>query len=93
MKNGDKVKYRMGLTFTYIGNNPTIEGESFCIHPCGRVDSLPTEDLTLSLTVEERLKLAEQFKQEALAKILNSQSEFLDGVKSAEKRIKNSLKT
>lgn len=46
MNNGDKVKYRMGLTFTYIGKNPIKSGDSFCIHPNGSIDSLPTEDLT-----------------------------------------------
>jgi len=50
MKNGDKVKYRMGLTFTYIGNNPFEERHSYCVHPTtGRVDSLPTEDLSVFL--------------------------------------------
>ena len=57
-KTGDKVKYRFGLTFIYLSLNPLVEGRSCCIHPTAtcqnqpnlglkRVDSIPTEDLTL----------------------------------------------
>lgn len=50
IKNGDKVKYRMGLTFTYVGKDPYKEGHSYCIHPTtSRLDSLPTEDLSTFL--------------------------------------------
>lgn len=51
-KNGDKVSYRMGLTFTYVGKDPYKEGHSYCIHPTtGRLDSLLTVDLSTKLSV------------------------------------------
>lgn len=56
MKNGDKVKYRQGLTFIFIGLDPLDKSYSYCIHPTAiceqqpnlqlkRVDRLPTNDL------------------------------------------------
>lgn len=50
-KNGDKVKYRMGLTFTYVGEDPFRENHSYCIHENGRLDSLLTDDLSTKLSV------------------------------------------
>jgi DnaJ-domain-containing protein 1 len=44
------------------------------------------------LTLWERLKLAEQFKKEALDKILNCQEGYIDGYNSAEKKNKSKLK-
>ncbi len=46
-KNGDKVRYRMGLTFIYIGQDPIQKDHSYCIHPTIKnAWPLPTEDLT-----------------------------------------------
>lgn len=49
-KNGDKVSYRMGLTFTYVGEDPERKGYSYCLHQkVNRLDSLPTKDLSTFL--------------------------------------------
>ena len=57
-KNGDKVKYSYGLTFTFIGVNPLNNKEAYCLHPTAlcqdqpelnrsRVDLLLLDCLTL----------------------------------------------
>lgn len=42
--------------------------------------------------IEERLKLAEQYKQEALYGIVKGQEFYIDGYNSAKKEIKKKLK-
>jgi len=61
LKNGDKVKYRGGLTYTFIGLNPDNQEYAYCKHHSavdtnseysismkeGRLDLLQIKDLSI----------------------------------------------
>jgi len=45
--NGDKVKYAYGLTFTFIGLDPTNKNNGYFIHPTtNKTDLLPMDRIT-----------------------------------------------
>jgi len=58
-KNGDRVKYAGGLTFIFIGLNPTNNNEAYCIHPSATYQPYPNsrEYKQISLLPINRLKL------------------------------------